>query len=389
MTRSSHHTGFRRLPRTADQMTPDLRTCVARAYAAERAGDLSAALEWHQAVPMFRRGRHRTMLERLSLIGPDLPEWVWARWIVYQAIRCEDGDLGHVGRQVLGDLMSTVHADLVERCHDEGGDPVRVAARVMGESWFFHQAVAHEVGGLAAFLDEFATGALAEHGELARQWDGTRLGGYQLGESLDGGRVQVRWVDGTEWLEALDIGARSCADAHGFVLGRLVPSGVDDLLMFEMPPLAVPESVAREVSRAPGDRAAVQVALAVDDGVLAPARLLREDYELTTDVLELDLVRFGTQPGDVGRVMSQLRAGRDESSRAAYRILRRARDGEIDPADQAYVAAAALFPKAHDDARRRLVRPGDHGAWSAWAERATDPSRRRLLALAEAARASA
>jgi hypothetical protein len=71
-------------------MTSDLLECVERSYAAERAGDAAEALEWHQAVPMFQRGRHRGVLDRLARLGDELPPWVWARWIVYQVTRCED-----------------------------------------------------------------------------------------------------------------------------------------------------------------------------------------------------------------------------------------------------------------------------------------------------------
>jgi hypothetical protein len=386
MSRNSPGAGFRRLPRIADQMTPDLMACVERAIEAERAGDLASALEWHQAVPMFRRGRHRIMLQRLAELGPDLPAWVWARWIVYLAIRCEDGVTGRLGKQVLNDMVNTVHADLLERCHEEGGDPVRIGATVLGESWVLHQVLAHEAGGLAGFLDEFVTGELAERGELVRRWVGARLGGYQLGESVDGTRLRVRPAGGAEWMDVLDLGARSCAAAPGFVLGRLVPSGVEDLPMFDMPPLGVPERIAHEVAAAPVDRRWRPVWLAVEEGRLTSDDLLREDYELTTDVLELELVRFGTERRDLARVMRQLREGRDESSRAAYRVLSRARAGEIDPTDQAYVAAASLLPKAYDDARRRLARPGDQDVWTAWADRVTGPARGRLLALAAAAR---
>lgn len=389
MSRNPQSAGFRRLPRIADQMTPDLMACVDRAIQAERAGDLAAALEWHQAVPMFSKGRHRILMRRLAELGTELPEWVWARWIVYQAIRCEDGDTGRQGKLLLDNMVHTLHADLLDRCHRQAGDPVRVVATVLGESWVFHQVVAHEAGGISSFLDEFATGALAEHAELARRWAAIPLGGYQLGESADGTRLGVRRADGTAWTDVLDLGARSGAAAGGYVLGRLVPSGIEDLPMFDMPPLRIPESIAREVAAASGDRAWLPLSRAVEDGRLISAGLLREDYELTTDVQELDLVRFGTEPRDLERVMCQLREGRDESSRAAYRILSRARSGEIDPTDQAYVAAAALFPKAYDDARRRLMRPGDQDVWAGWADRAAEPARTRLLALAAACPASA
>ena len=36
------------------------------------------------------RSRHHVLLTQLASLGDHLPEWVWARWIAYQAIRCED-----------------------------------------------------------------------------------------------------------------------------------------------------------------------------------------------------------------------------------------------------------------------------------------------------------
>ena len=147
--------------------------------------------------------------------------------------------------------IETFHDDQLADCHADGGDPVRVVAWVASESWLFHQVLVHELGGLERFVDEIATGRLAEHAELARSWVGARLGGYQVGASLPGGRLRVHDPAAGSWLEVLDLGARSNAGDDGWVLGRLVPSGVDDLLMFDTPPIAVPERVARDVAGAP------------------------------------------------------------------------------------------------------------------------------------------
>ena len=55
-----------------------------------------------------------------------------------------------------------------------GADLVRVLAWVASESWLFHQVLVHEMGGMERFVDELATGRLAEHAELARSWAGAR-----------------------------------------------------------------------------------------------------------------------------------------------------------------------------------------------------------------------
>ncbi|WP_067433398.1 hypothetical protein [Nocardioides jensenii] len=368
-------------------MTPDHYACVKNSCAAERAGDAAEALEWHQAVPMFRRGRNRHLMEQLVALGDALPEWVWARWIAYQAMRCEDGETGERVSTVRAAVTEAVHCDLLDACHTDGGDPVQVLARVMGESWAFQQFVVHEGGALVSFIDEFANGRLAEHAELARSWSGARMGRYRIGASLPGARLQVREPTG-EWIEVLDLGARSCAGPQGWVLGRLVPSGVDGLLMFDAPPLGVARSLAKQIADH-DDAWLSRLAHAVTRGRVGSDQLVREDFELTTDVQELDLLRFGTTPGDLPRIMRQLRQGRDEISRAAFRILQRALDGHLAHEDHAYVAAAALNAHGFDDVRRKLARPGQGDTWAAWAGRTVEPARGRLLSLAEVGRAAA
>jgi hypothetical protein len=369
-------------------MTPDLEACVDRCAAAERAGDAAAALEWHLAVPMFGRGRHRSVLERLVDLGGDLPAWVRARWLAYQALRCEgtDSATGRTHRAALDHALHDLHDDLLAECFHEGGDPIQVMARVVGESWTFHHLFLFERRGLRSYLDEFFGSDPHDPGvELARRWAAVPLGGWRVGPSLPGGRLLVEDAASGEEVEVLDLGARSCVGADGCVLGRLVPSGVDDLPMFDSPPLAVPRRVAWEVAVAP-EGPWKAVVRAIVEGRLASDDVMREDYELSTDVQELDIVRIGTKPRDFDRVMSQLRSGRDEVGRAAFRILRSALAGEVEEADAAFVAAASLNPHAHREARRRLVSAGAYDVWSRWAELVPEPGRRRLEGLGRRAR---
>lgn len=360
-------------------MTPDLYACVENSYRAERAGDFAAALQWHQAVPMFGRGRHTFTLGQLVDWGDDLPAWVWARIVSCLAIRTEDGATGRLAKAVLRDTVEGVHGDLMERCHDRGGDPIQVVAQVMGESWVFHQRFTHDEGGAALFLEEFAAGRLAEHADLARQWVGAEMGGYRLGVSQPGARMTVvDLAEGTP-LEVLDLGAGLARPAAA-VLGRLVPSGIGDLLMFDMPPVMVHTEVARRVAR----RQHEPWWEIVEDAVVESGRstsLMREDYELATDVQGLDLLRLGTRPVDHDRVLRQLRGGRDEISRAAYRILLRAAQGDIAATDQALVAAAVMYPKAFADIQRCFPASG---AWGSWVDRVPEPARSRIRTLAEA-----
>lgn len=360
-------------------MTPDLLACVDRSLAAERAGDAVAALEWHQAVPQYRKNRHRPLLARLVALGDRLPEWVWARWIVYQSTRCEDGETGALIRYGRQALVEHWHADLLDECFAAQGDPVKVVAQVLGESWIFHQLVPHEVGGLGRFVEEFATGRLAEHAELALSWAGARMGGYRVGESRPGTHLRVTDADTGEQVDVLDIGAGSCG-RDAWVLGRLVPSGVGDMLMFDTPPLAVPEEVAVAVAGRPEGRWMHPLHAALGAGLVSGADLLREDYELTTDVTELELLRWGTPPRDYDRVMRQLRSGRDEVSRAAFRVLLRAHGGDVAPADQAYVGAAVLNPTAVEEMRRLVARSGP-GFLGEWVDLVAEPARGRLGAM--------
>ena len=306
--------GFRRLPRVADRMTAAHFDLVAQSLAAERSGDAARALELHSSVPALNlRSRHHVLLTQLASLGDHVPDWVWARWIAYQAIRCEDPDTetGTIQRLALKYAIETFHDDQLADCHADGGDPVRVIAWVASESWLFHQVLVHEMGGLERFVDELATGRLAEHAELARSWVGARLGGYEVGASLPGGRLRVHDPAAGAWLEVLDLGARSNAGDEGWVLGRLVPSGVDDLLMFDTPPIAVPEHVARDVAGAPQPWMRIKEAL--DEGRLVERDFMRADHELVTDVLGIDLLRIGTAPADLERVTAQLGRGATRS----------------------------------------------------------------------------
>jgi hypothetical protein len=387
---SQNHTpGFRRHPRIADRMTAAHLDLVKQSLAAERAGDAGRALELHASVPALNlRSRHHVLLAQLASLGDDLPDWVWARWIAYQASRCEDADTetGKIQRLALKYVLESFHDDQLADCHADGGDPVKVAAWVAGESWLFQQLLVHEFGGLERFVDELATGRLAEHAALARSWVGAPLSGYLVGPTLPGGGLCVEDVAADCWTEVLDLGARSNAGDSGWVLGRLVPSGVDDLPMFDIPPIAVPEGVARAVAEAPKPWVAVTEAL--DEGRLVERHFMRADLELVTDVPSIDLLRVGTPPADLERVTAQLHAGRDEIPRAAFRILRRAVDGALLDSDAPHVAAAVLQPAARADARRLLVREGQYDVWARWAALVHEPARGLLLDFAEAGRAA-
>lgn len=371
-------------------MTDELESFRLRATEAEREGDFAEAWEYCSGIPMFRRSRHRGLLAQLVATSGELTPWVWARWIVYLALRAED--FGSATAVRLGrardDAGEALHADLMDTAYDEGGDPVKVVARVMGESWAFHQLAAYEYGVLESFLDELAGEGLLDHADLARHWIGCAMSGYRIEGRGGPGRLVLRdLVDEEapgEPLDVLDLGAAALAGPEGCVIGRLVPSGTTPALMFDMAPVGVDETTARHVARSPGDGWVEALMVGIEVGRLDGGDLLREDYELMTDVLSLGLLEFGTEPTELARVWTQLEQGRDEVGRAAFRVLRDASVGDLDDVAAPYVAAAVLNPHAYDEARRKLRPPGRSEHWRRWADLSTDPARSRLLGLADA-----
>jgi hypothetical protein len=383
--------GFRRGPRVADSMTPELQDFVDRFMAAEQAGDAAEALDYHSGIPMFTRSRHRMMLQQLTSLATDMTPWLWARWAAYQCTRCEESRsaTGRLQRLALLYAVEMFHDVDLQAAYDAGGDPVKVTARVLGESWAFHQLCIHEWGGLASFLDELATGRLADHATLARSWLDTPMGGYQVDSERPSG-WWVRDLATGSPLELLDLGGRVAVGSGEWLIGRVVPSGTTPGWMFDTRPLGVDRRTAREVAADPS-RGAWVTALhaALVDRRVERSALLSEDYELVTDVPDLRLVEFGTPPAQLDRVMGQLRSGRDEVGRAAFRVLGSAAEGRLRDDEAAYVGAAILNLHAHDEARRLLLAPGQESTWIRWAGLVPEPARARLLGFAAATRAVA
>src|SRR5690606_20271737 len=129
------------------------------------------------------------------------------------------------------------------------------------------------------------------------------------------------------------------------------------------------------------------ITAALEEGRLVPGTFMREDLELLTDVQELHLLAYGAPAHELARVTDQLRQGRDEIGRAAFRVLRGALEGSVPEHDVAFVAAAALNPFAHGEALKKLCPAGSNHAWSRWSRISLEPSRGRLSALAYASAA--
>ena len=369
-------------------MTSEYSRFVTSSQAAERAGDAETALELHRGVPMFARGRHLSILTQLAGLSTEMTPWLWARWAAYQCTRAEDPgtDTGEIQRSALDYTVRMFHADRVEDIFLNSGDPVRLLAHVLGESWLFQQLCTYELGGLESFLDEVASGRLSDAALLARAWLGARMGGYRLGRH---GSLVARDLRSNRDVALLDLGADISA-AEGWVVGRLVPSGTTPGLMFDTRPVAVDEQTAVEVASSDtrgGWVSAVKSALV--EGRLRPDQFESEDLELATDVPGLGLVEVGTPPAALASTLESLGRGRDEVGRSAYRILSRVAAGTFGPDAMApYVAAAVLNPHGYAEALRSLTGAGRPETWSHWATLTPEPARSRLLRLAGLAAAA-
>ena len=366
-------------------MTPQYRQIFLSSQAAERAGDAEAALEYHRGIPMFKRSAHVAMLAQLAGLSTEMTPWMWARWAAYQCTRAEDPGTESmlIQRAALDYTLWIFYAEQLGEKYVGGDDPIPLVARVCGEDWVFHQLCTFELGGLFVFLRSLATDRLHEEAGLSDQWFGARMGGYRL-EPSDAGSLVVHDLARDESIRLLDLGARVHADPDGWLIGRVVPSGIEGLPMFDTRPLPVDEETARRVAEDAGPGVWVSaLRQAIQDGRVDRGVLQSEDRELVTDVPSLSLVEVGTPAAALANTLEALGRGRDEVGRAALRILRSAGDGALAGDRSAYVAAAVLNAHAYAEVRDRVLSPGQHEAWLRWADLVPEPARSRLRRLAE------
>lgn len=365
-------------------MTPEYHSFFESSLLAERSGDAATALEYHRGIPLFARSQHVSVLTQLASLADEMTPWLWARWAAYQCTRAEDPgtESFFITRAALDYTLQMFYDDQMHAAYDEGRDAMDVIKQVIGESWVCHQVCTFELGGLREFLDFLADETLAENAAWARSWDGAAMRGLRL-EAAPEGQLVVTDLHSLQEVRLLDLGAGLRCEPGGHLVGRVVASGTTPGQMFDTPPIAVDRQTAQEVAVA--DRGGWITALtrAIGDGRLDLSALESEDRELASDVPGLSLLEAGTRPTDLARVMQQLRDGRDEVGRAAFRILRHAVDGTLGAdGHAAYVAAAVLNPHAYAEAERTLVGPGDRSGWLRWAELVPDPASARLGRLA-------
>ena len=372
-------------------MTREYEAFLESSFAAERSGDAATALEYHRGIPMFTRGRHIHILKVLAGLADEMTPWLWARWAAYQCNRAEDPGTESllITRAALDYTLQMFYDGQMQAAYDEGRDPMKLMARVAGESWVYHQVCTFELGGMREFVDSLADGALATSAEWARSWDGASMRGLRLEPATDG-RLVVTDLKTRQEIEVLDLGAGTLCVPGGFLVGRLVDSGTTPETMFDTTPVVVDQQTAQEVAASTRGGWITALTKAIADGRIELSALESEDRELATDVPSLALIEAGTRPPDLPRVMQQLGEGRDEVGRAAFRILRVAVEGTFGPDDRAaYVGAAVLNPHAHAEAERELVTPGRDAEWLHWAELVPEPAGSRLRRLAEMSAAEA
>ena len=373
--------GFTRGPRVADLMTREYLSFVESSLAAERVGDAETALEYHLGVPMFTQSRHTYTLTQLAGLAEEMTPWLWARWAAYQSNRAEDAgtESGFITRAAIDYTIQMFYDEQMEATYDAGRDPVEILKKVLGESWIYRQLCTFEFGGLREFLDRIADGALAEGASWARSWDDARMRGLRV-EPSEPGELVVTELRTRQRLPLLDLGAGTLCSPGGFLVGRLVPSGVRPELMFDSTPVVVDRRTALDVARSDKGGWVTALTRGLADGRITLAALESEDRELASDIPSGAMIDLTERPSDGAR------AGRDLVAGAAFRVLRQVADDSFGGDDRApYVAAAVLNARAYADARRKLITPGQPSSWLRWAGLACEPAAARLRHLAELA----
>jgi hypothetical protein len=381
---SSSQPGFTRGPRIADLMTREYLSFVESSIAAERVGDAQTALEYHLGVPMFTHSRHTYTLRQLVGLAEEMTPWLWARWAAYQSNRAEDAgtESGFITRAALDYTIQMFYDEQMQAAYDDGRDPMEILKNVVGESWVYQQVCTYELGGLREFLDVLADDTLAEEAAWARSWTKARMRGLRV-EPSDPGVLVVTDLESRQTMQLLDLGAGTLCGPGGFLVGRLVPSGVTPELMFDTTPIVVDKRTAKDVAHSTKGGWITALTKAIADRRITIDALESEDRELASDMPSGAMIDLASRPAD------RADDGRDRVSRAAFRILRQAAEDGLGDERAPYVAAAVLNPHAYAEAQRKIVSPGQPSQWLRWADLAPDPAATRLRHLAEMSAARA
>jgi hypothetical protein len=218
---------------------------------AERRGDAEQALQLMLTHPdglSFWRPRRYTGLMQMSALAGIVPAWATSRWILSQAHQHLGERHDPVARQrfrralqVAVELRGGIEAL-------PGRDVTDQQCRVVDHDWVFRELYLYDLGGLRHFLQRVATPDLLAGADRVAAWAASPMGGYRF---VGGDARELAWEDlaDGEVLGTANLGSAVSREPGDCVLGRIVP--IDDGVMFEMPPLPVPEPVALRVSRRP------------------------------------------------------------------------------------------------------------------------------------------
>jgi hypothetical protein len=121
-------------------------------------------------------------------------------------------------------------------------------AKVQDHDWVYRQLVLYEYGGLSTFLRRAATPDLVVGADHIQDWARARMRVCRFEERTE---QTLTWTDLTsgEQVDVPNLGAAAMLLPGECALGRLVPTV--DGVMFEGPPLRVPEALADAVAPDP------------------------------------------------------------------------------------------------------------------------------------------
>ena len=356
---------------------------------AERRGDAEQALQLMLTHPeglSFWRPRRYTGLMQMSALAGIAPGWATSRWILSQAHQRLGERHDPVARQRFRRALQVA----VELRGGVGALPGRdltdQQCRVVDHDWVYRELFLYDLGALRHFLQRVVTPDLLAGADRVAAWAASPMGGYRF---VGGDATKVSWEDlaDGEALRTANIGSAVSLQPGDCVLGRIVP--IEGGVMFEMPPLPVPEPVALRVSHHP--QGWIEALRAEPPGLSVAGA--GPCSGLLSDVPD-DLVR---QTLSWGRAVS-LRTFRDEATYARHvvELGRRLLAGGDDQHPQDHdrwprVAAVLVDPMALQSlsCRQHALAAGDREVLATLAGRLAEPAASWCRVLARASSGAA
>lgn len=372
----------RRGPR---QLTAGQLTLMRESARAEAEGDPVRALASYQRIGPFRGSHHGERLRQLVELEGFLPPWVYARWVLEQAVRHSTAENNRRCRDVRVAVLEAGHVLGVDP-HTPYGYPAETfVSLMMGCDWLYRQAFLFEDGGLRRFLDTGASAELLARAEGVAQWVEARMGGYRM-VGKRGGVIVLDDLGADCRVEVLDVGSVAELDLGDTAIGRIVPIGEAPGAMFESRPMKVDGQTARAVAADPSAWLA-QVRAAHLTARLPEKFSWREELTLLAgDVPELAW-RVALEP-DVEMLHRRIQGGDRARVEDALRLLAGVLGGmPLLPVDEqssvsVYAGCALMTPGVIARAREDVTLPQTGWTWRHLAERVAEPARSLCLDLA-------